>query len=234
MALVILGGAVASASGSVGGVTFSRNRGGAYMRNRTVPVNPGSARQQTVRFAVAQLSTRWVETLTDAQRAAWETYAENVLLPNSLGQMRNVGGLAMYVRSNSPRIGFPDSTLSVVDAAPTTFDLSTYSEPAAGTIAAGAGTVSWGFEETDAWTAEDGASMMVFASRPQNPSVNFFKGPYQPCEAIDGAVVPPTSPVVMDLPFPVAVGNKVFFRCNVARADGRLASSFRDSGLATT
>jgi hypothetical protein len=73
--------------------------------------------------------------------------------------------------------------------------------------------------------------MFVFASRPQNPSINFFKGPYRIIATIPGAdPTPPTSPQSISLAFPVVEGQKVFFRANVTRADGRLASSFRGSG----
>lgn len=235
MALVILGGMVAEARGSVGGIVFSRNAAGAYVRTRTVPINPGSARQQAVRFAVAQLATRWVETLTIAQRASWETYGENVLLPNPLGQMRNVGGLAHYVRSNAPRIGFSAGFLPIVDDAPTIFDLGTYTEPSCSLVNAATDDFQWAFDNTDAWAEEDDAAMMVFASKPQNQSVNFFKGPYRAAEAVLGSsTLTPTSPTVMDLPFPVEVDHRVFFRCNVTRADGRLATSFRTFCKVTT
>ncbi len=226
MALVIYGGGVADISGSIGGTTFARNKAGAYARNRTIPINPGSARQQTVRFGMAQLVTRWVETLTDTQRASWETYAANVFLPNPMGQPRDVGGIGMYVRSNLPRITNLGAPLAIVDDAPTIFDLGTFTEPAADSVDAAADTVDWSFSITDDWATEVGASMMVFASRPQNPSVKFFKGPYQAMGPILGEAVP-TSPKTINLPFPVAVGNKVFFRANVTRLDGRLASSFR-------
>lgn len=232
-ALALFGGGVAAYSGSIGGVTFARNKAGAYARNRTIPVNPGSARQQTVRFGMAQLATRWVETLTDVQRASWETYAANVHLPNPLGQLRDVGGIGMYVRSNAPRITSVTPPLPIVDDAPTIFDLGTFTEPAALVVTAAADTVDWGYLNTDAWAGEDDSAMLVYGSRPQNQSVNFFKGPYQFIGAVLGAVVPPTSPEIMNLAFPVVVGQKVFFRCNVTRVDGRLASSFRTFRNAT-
>lgn len=228
MALVLLGGMVAEARGSVGGIVFSRNAAGAYVRNRSIPINPGSERQQAVRFAVAQLSTRWVETLTVEQRAAWETYGENVLLPNKLGQMRNIGGMAHYVRSNSPRIGFSPGFLEIADDAPTLFDIGTYTEPECTAVTAATDDFDWTFENGDDWANEDGAAMMVYASKPQNESVNFWRGPYRAADAVAGdSITPPTSPQTMDLPFPVEANHRVFFRCNVTRADGRLASSFR-------
>ena len=56
MALIKTGPAVAVISGSVGGTVFSRNKGGAYMRNRSIPVNPQSAAQVVVRAAMAFLT----------------------------------------------------------------------------------------------------------------------------------------------------------------------------------
>lgn len=229
--LVKFGGLVASGSGSVGGITASRNRGGAYFRNRTIPINPGSARQQVVRAVMATLSTRWVEVLTAAQRAAWETYSLQVPLMNPLGEPRNVGGVGMFVRCNSPRISFPASTLDIIDDAPTIFDVGTFTPPSAGVVSEATQQVAWVFDNSDGWAIAVGGAMYVYASRPQNPSVNYFKGPYQPAGIIEGAVIPPTSPDSLDLPFPVVEDQKVFFRANVSQVDGRLSSTFRTSAI---
>ncbi len=72
MAIFTPGGGVAAIRGAVGGNVYSANRSGPYIRNRAMPIDPGSARQQAVRFAMASLVTRWVEVLTPAQRASWD------------------------------------------------------------------------------------------------------------------------------------------------------------------
>lgn len=232
MAIFTPGGGVSAIRGSVGGNVYAANRAGPYIRNRAMPINPGSTRQQEVRFAMASLVTRWVETLTAAQRASWETYADAVHLPNSLGFPRNVGGIGMYVRSNVPRISAIAPAQPVVDDAPTIFDLGTFTAPVIGTISEATQNVSWAFDNTDGWATEAGGAMFVYGSRPQNPSINFFKGPYRIIGTIPGAdPTPPTSPQTINLAFPVVEGQKIFFRANVTRADGRLASSFRGSGL---
>lgn len=224
MAIVTLGGGVASASGSIGGTTFSRNRGGPYMRNRSIPTNPNTVQQAAVRAAVSQLTSLWNNTLTDTQREAWDTYAENVPLPNRLGEPRNVGGLAMYVRSNVPRL---QAALTRVDAAPTTFNLGDFTAPVLVSLTAPA-TGSLTFTDTDDWVGEDGSAMLLYGSRGRNPSVNFFKGPYRASTTpVLGAVVPPTSPHVVAWPFDVVVDQKAFLRVRVTRVDGRLSSDFR-------
>ncbi|MCK5641750.1 MAG: hypothetical protein KAJ19_13190 [Gammaproteobacteria bacterium] len=231
MALIQTGGGVAVISGKIGGNVFARNSGGAYCRTWVKPIDPGSARQQIVRFAVASLTTRWGEVLTDAQRAAWATYAENVPLPNRLGATRPISALAMYVRCNVPRLTCVAPIIGVEDDAPAIFDVGTYTAPTIGTVSESADTVSWAFDNTDDWAIAVGGAMYVFASKPKNPTVNFFKGPYNCCATIPGAVVPPTSPQVINLPFPVEAGQKVFFRCNVSLPDARLASDFRGDGV---
>lgn len=230
MAQVIFGGGVAEARGSVGGVTFSRNRGGAYMRNRSIPTDPGTVQQVAVRTFMATLSNVWVNTLTAAQRALWDAYADAVHLPNSLGQPRNVGGLGMFCRTNVPCLQWGKTR---IDDAPTIYDLGDFTAPVIGSITASTDILSLGFNDEDDWAGETDSGMLVYCSRPMNATRNFFKGPYRYADAIEGDdVTPPTTPQAINLPFPVEVGHKVFIQVRVLRADGRLSSPFRDAGVA--
>lgn len=218
-------------SGSLGGITASHNKGGAYFRNRAIPTNPGTVQQQAVRNAMSFLASRWVSVLTETQRAAWTTYSENVPLVDPLGEPRVVGALPMYQRSNVPR---RQAGLTVIDDAPTVFNLGDFTTPGI-TLSAIGDTMDVAFEETDAWVDEDDAAMLVYMSRPQNVSINFFKGPYRLAGSIDGdSVAPPTSPATINAPFPFAVGNRVFAQFTVTRSDGRLASPQRLGADATT
>jgi hypothetical protein len=216
-------------SGSVGGVTASHNRGGTYFRQRAIPTNPGSAFQAAVRGYFAALAAAWRDTLTQAQRDDWETYAINTPVQNRIGDPIILPSLAMYQRSNVARL---QASLARVDAAPTTFGLPEFSVPTFGAPDAAADQVDVNFANTDTWASASGGAMLVYASRPQNPSISFFKGPYRLAGTILGAGTPPTSPATLDLPFPVAAGQRVFFRVRVTEADGRLSASFRDFGTA--
>lgn len=227
MALVILGGGISSASGSIGGTTFSRNRFGAYIRNRTIPVNPGSPQQATVRNNFTTLVNAWTSVLTDAERAAWGVYAANVPVLNRLGQSVNLTGQNMYIRSNSPRL---QAGLAIVDIAPNIFDLGDMTAPTISMTEPDIGSIA--FDDTDDWVDEDGSSMLLYMSRPQNPSINFFRGPYRFFHQIDGdGTTPPTTPESATAPFPTIAGNQLFSQVRVTRVDGRLTSTFR---LATT
>lgn len=212
---------VTSASGSIGGMTASHNQGGLYMRARTIPVNPGTSFQTTVRALMASLSTAWVSTLTPAQRTAWDTYNKNVPIVGALGDSRHVGAIGMYNRSNVPRL---QASLPRVDAAPTTFDLGTFTPPTV-TNAASSQNISVTTTGSDAWTTGTGNGMLVYISRPQNPSINFFKGPYRFAGKITGSPTGGVTGGVVVAPFTITAGQKVFYKTSVSFSDGRLTSN---------
>ncbi len=220
---------VTDLSGSVGGMTASRNRGGNYFRARVIPINPNTPFQQAVRGFVAALTSGWNDLLTAPQREGWNFYASEVQIPDSLGEPRNVSGIAMYVRSNVPRL---QAGLPQVDDAPTIFNLGEGFNPAFTNFVAATNAFDVEFAPADAWANEDDSALIVLASRPQNPTVNFFKGPYRFVGRVDGdAIIPPTSPTTFTSAFPFAVDQRVFIQTRISRADGRLNLPFRGFGL---
>lgn len=217
------------ASGSVGGLVYSHNAGGQYIRARVTPTNPGTPQQAAVRQAFGGLLPAWIETLTEVQREAWRTYAAQVGLRNAFGDLRYVSGVNHYLRGNTLRVafGFPRA-----DDGPTIFDLGYYALPTF-SVDAAADTVAVAFNPLDDWVGEDDAHMIVYASRPQNPSINYFQGPYRFAGTVAGnAVTPPTSPETIPLPWPVEVDHRVFFLVTVSRADGRRGENFRNFAVA--
>lgn len=217
-ALLKLGAMVADIRGSVGGATFARNRGGAYVRNRTVPLNPSSVRQTQVRAAFGDFSQRWATLLTQAQRDAWDLYAENVPIPNSLGEPRNVGGLPMFQRGNTLLF---DTGASPVDDGPTVFTLGPTITPALELDVA-----NQELDVTDLGTydlANGPVNLLVQQGTPQNDGVNFFKGPFRKIgeiNAVETSGEPPYGP--FNLAFPVVAGQAVWFRTATVSNDGRV------------
>lgn len=223
MALIKFSGMVGQVSGSVGGITYSHNKGGSYVRNRTVPTNPGSSFQTQLRGYLAQLTALWA-TLTDAQHDSWAAYSANVLLPNPLGDQREVGALAHYVRSNVPRL---QAGLPRVDTAPVIFTLGAFTQPEIVSITSPQA-LSLAFTVGDDWAGEDDSALLIYGARGYNPTINFFKGPYRYSDLIDGdSITPPTSPYAATLPFVLQAAQKSFIFGRVTRADGRLSSPFR-------
>jgi hypothetical protein len=214
------------ASGSIGGITYAHNAGGAYTRARSIPTNPNTARQQIVRNLMAQLTSAWQETLTPAQRLAWKVYSDNVTLPNPLGDPINTGAATHYYRSNVPRM---QGGAARQDDAPTTFNLGDMT-PATFAASAATALLSVTFDNTDSWANEDDAHALVYCSAPQAPTINYFKGPYRYLDGIDGdSITPPTSPADFATLHTLTAGQKLFVQIRVSRADGRLSSPFRGS-----
>lgn len=106
--------------GSSGAATASRNRYGAYIRARVVPVNPNTDNQNDVRDFFAFLAQGWRE-LTESQRTAWSALAGEVPIVDSLGQTIVLSGNAMYAKVNILRRQVGDSILAdapALDQAP--------------------------------------------------------------------------------------------------------------------
>lgn len=213
------------ASGSIGGLTASHNRGGMYFRARATPVNPNTPQQQLVRAIVGQLAALWANTLTALQRAAWDLYALQVPLADRLGEPRNVGGLAMYIRSNTPRL---QAQQPRIDNGPTVFTLPALEALVMESPSEAVQQTVFDYQEEpvipEVWLSEDGAVLMCYGSRPQNASINYFKGPYRLTGFLLGdSGVPLTPPFTFGISFPFVQGQKVFTRVQLSRADGRLS-----------
>lgn len=93
-----------AASGSVGGLTYSRNRGGLYTRTRTIPVNPNTEAQGNARNNMADTASAWGTQLDDSERQSWITYAADTPRVNSLGQQIITSGQNMFTRTNNTRL----------------------------------------------------------------------------------------------------------------------------------
>jgi hypothetical protein len=202
------------------------------MRLRATPTNPNTIFQQEVKGFFSQLAALWSITLTLAQRQAWDAYAAAVLLPNAQGYPRNVGGLGMYIRSNSVRM---QAGLARVDDGPTNHTLAAMTNPNLTTASVGAGnSVDFTYDNTDAWATATGGALLFWGSRSINVTRNFFKGPYRFAGSVLGDdTTPPTSPGVVEGAFPNILGLNLHGRFRCVTADGRVSSSFRDHVVVT-
>lgn len=164
------------ASGSIAGIVYSHNKGGLYIRARSVPTNPNTARQQAVRAAMGGVLAYWTSTLTDAQRQAWDTYAQKVPVLDRLGELRPLSGQQHFLRSNIQRVV---AGISIIAAAPTVFDTG---EPLSAQLPATGFSINAGvYDEVlnFAAPASEAGHCLLFLSKPVPSSRSFFKGPYQ-------------------------------------------------------
>jgi hypothetical protein len=175
------------ASGSVGGLTYSHNRGGMYTRGRSIPVNPNSSEQQTVRAVFGSLAQRWTNILTQQQRDGWENYAALTPVTNRLGDELLLSGQQMYIRCNTVRV---QASVAEVDDGPTTpgnASLTTI------TLSSSGLTVSVNYDNTDPWAILDGGGLNVQSGRGQSATINYFKGPFRFAAVVLGnTATPPT------------------------------------------
>ncbi len=225
MALIKFGGGVVQMSGSIAGDTFSRNRYGSYVRARTKPVNPNTARQVAVRAAVAFATSRWSQTLTGVQRTAWNLYADNVNMTNRLGETIHLSGFNHYVRSNCIKAAHASPA---IDAGPVIFELPEQDPAFAITISEAGQQVSITLNAGLDWNNEDNALCWLFMGTPQNAQRNFFGGPWRYIGVISGDLAaPPAYPLLKDVSFAASEGQRVWCYARIQRADGRLGVPFR-------
>ena len=98
MAKIILEG-VSEKRGSEGGVVYSRNRFGAYTRQRVSPVQPRTDYQLDIRAKLQTVSAAWRD-LTAAQKAAWNELAQQVVLTDTMGVTYNPTGHQLFTSCN--------------------------------------------------------------------------------------------------------------------------------------
>lgn len=231
MALVKFGGGIIQMSGSLAGNTFARNRYGNYARARTKPVNPNTELQTQVRSALSLMTIRWAETLSGAQRAAWNLYADNVNMKNKLGEVIHLSGFNHFIRSNSilSRAG-----RDIVDAGPITFELPEADPLFAITASEGSQQITFTYDDALTWRDETDARLWLFQGSPQNTQRTFFAGPWRAIghvSGVDGAG--PASPALFNVVFPVGEGQKMWCYARIQRADGRLSQKFRAETFCT-
>lgn len=228
MALVKYGGGIIQMSGSLAGTTHARNRFGNYMRARTKPVNPKSPRQVAARIIVMFLAEQWRESpMTDSIRAAWQTYAAAINWTNKLGDTVKLTGFNHFMRSNAAILAAGGT---LVTAAPTDLGLPA-GDPTidVSNSYASNNVFDFVFDDTQEWCDEDNAFMVLELGQPQNSTRNYFGGPWRIGWSIPGSTVtPPTSPLnqIPQTAFTFVVGQKVWLRASIIRADARVSTKF--------
>lgn len=152
-------------SGSLAGTTSSRNRFGQYRRSRSTPVNPNSTQQGVVRARMAANSAAW-RTITDGQRAGWESLGAQIVRTDALGQSYALNGFQAYCSVNNNLVCAGGSVVSDAPA------LSTPEALLTATITLTAAAFSIAYTATP---LDTGVKLLVFAS-PQRSAGRAFEG----------------------------------------------------------
>jgi hypothetical protein len=136
MAKVLFSVAIADMRNKIGGAVYARNRYGAYSRNKTIPSNPRTAKQDDARNKFKTLSTSW-QNLTEEQRQSWIRGAKNFPFIDVFGQSRILAPHSLYIglNTNLATIGSaPITTIPTPIALPQISSLIITSSAAAGTV----------------------------------------------------------------------------------------------------
>lgn len=175
--------------GSIGGTVYQRGRFGGVARNRSVPVNPATDRQERARIAMAYCSNEW-KLLTPAQRNAWESYAEVTAWLNRLGDTSYLTGLMQFMR----RATFQYNALTVLGQ-PISIDRDAPTAPGLPAIPTGTinADVNGGVVEIDDMNITPAAGETIEAKWVFNvsPLKNYYKGPFKLTSYHVGVMTPP-------------------------------------------
>lgn len=195
-------------SGSVAGVTSSRNRFGQYRRTRAIPVNPRSSAQGAVRSRMSANASNW-RTLTGAQRAGFTDLGTSMVRSDSLGQSYSLTGFQAFCSVNNVLDGSGGAPVTDAPALTTPAGLLT------GTLTVTAIAMSFAFTATPLGA---GAKLAVFAS-PQRSAGRQFEGDFRQILVSAAAAASPVNILAAyTAKFGIPVlGNRIFISAVVSQ-----------------
>ena len=167
MAIFTAGAVVGQISGSIAGNTFSHNRGGPYIRTKSIPVVsttiPALASKSRLQNATAAF-----QSLTAAQRLAWNQWAAENPVINRLGNRITLTGHTAYVGNRIRMVQAAETPLVAPPVTPAASALLTM------TITAdiGTGTTEIAFTPTPLGATE---RLWVQATVVNSASINYVK-----------------------------------------------------------
>lgn len=221
MGLVRYGAGIVQISGSIAGTVHARNRFGNYIRPRTKPVNPRSARQESARTIVSYLAEYWHDDLTAVQRGLWDTYAAAVAMKNRLGETIHLTGFNHFIRSNAAQLNIGEA---VIAAAPTILSLPEKDPDLVCSAEDIAGQTFTFTCNVSGWVPDGDPKFGIIISQgqPQLASRNFFATPWRYMDFID-ATEGAAGTATFAASFAFALGQKVWFNARIITDSGRLS-----------
>ena len=174
------GALVVDGRNKIGGQVASRNRSGAYMRNKVTPVNPSTTAQIVARTILSSNSQAW-RSLTDAQREQWNSAVSDYQKTDIFGDIVRPSGFNLSVRLNSNLANVGASVIST-PLSPVGVNVFTSLSLAA---AAGAGSL---VATVSPETLDADEYVIASATAPQSAGKSFVKSEYRQIEIIQAVV----------------------------------------------
>ena len=171
MAKIRMGAMVGQISGSVGTQTYSRNRYGAYVRLRAVPVRVTKTYAQAAKNRLSTASKVW-GLLDEPTRAAWRTWAQTNPITDALGDKQILDGHAACTKLNAIQLQQGGANLLVPPVTPAPVGLLTLSA----TVDVGTGDTELTFTPTPIGTDN---KLWIWAAVVNSPGVSFVRNLYK-------------------------------------------------------
>lgn len=194
---ILWGAMVVAGSGKLGGHVASTNKGGAYFRTKTTPLNPQTTAQTTVRASLSALAQAW-KGLTAAQQLAWNNAVGSFATTQIFGSSKSISGISLYCRINQNITLAGGVAISVPPAIITVAPLTTFS-----LTAVGAGAVTFTFAPTP---VPANTVILVRMTNNLSAGISFVKNHYRTVEYIAPAA---TSPAVLTTTYVAKWGEPV-------------------------
>lgn len=203
---ILWGALVVDGRNKIGGQVASKNRYGAYMRNKVTPVNPQSTAQQNVRAAFAANSQAW-RGLTDAERQSWIDAAPSFPIIDIFGNSKILAGNALYQSLNSNLSKASEAAISTAPApvaVPSVATLTVTADESTGVVS-----IAW----TDTPVPAD-TSLLIYATPCVGAGISFVKNKFRLVEVLTATTASPTTiDVIYGTVFgPLVVGQKIYIR----------------------
>lgn len=200
------GAMVVDGRGKVGGQVASKNRGGAYLKNKVTPINPRSSAQLGVRATFTSLSQGW-RSLTATQQAAWRAAVVNFNKKDIFGDLRNPSGSQLYSRLNLNILNANGAQINVPPA------LSVTPAVVNATITAAAGTPALSIVFTPA-PVPAGIAYVIEATAQLSQGKNFVRNQFRKINVLAPAAVSPNNALATYTARfgALTAGSAIFFR----------------------
>lgn len=161
--------------------------------------------------------------LTGIQRQAWSDWGAATTFPARVVPGQHLKGNAAFVLANTTRV---QAGFSIIDDGPVVNSLLNWTLPFSNPLANGDSNMEFTLNVDDEWQAV-GGFVSLYVGPPQNPAVNFFRGPFQFQDFVGGGTVGLASGTfTLAAPIATAVGNKIPWRMVASGPDGRPGQAF--------
>lgn len=198
-------------SGSIADNVFSHNKGGQYVRQRRVPTNPNSTKQQQIRSILQTLSAAW-RGLSTTNQTAWDNWAALNPAINPLGSSFFRTGHQAYCGLNSRLLLAGVARVDTAPVAATPAELTTITP----TLTAPTG-ISIVFAPTP---QPAGTRVVCWMTLPgslgRNPNLNQAR-------YIGATAAAAATPAVFTSPYPAAVGQASNLYVGTMGPDGQIS-----------